>query len=150
MDNTTTGKYTASVLLVDDEADFLEILSERLRNRGMCVTTASCGRDALHLIDKQTFDIIVIDFSMPGMDGIETMKRIKARKPNTETIMLTGHATLKSGIEAMKSGAEDYLEKPADIELLLKKINDAQYRRIREVEKKSQNDLKKILKSKGW
>lgn len=150
MSTTTAGKYTASVLLVDDETDFLDLLSERLRNRGMSVSTVTCGQDALQMIDQHDFDIVVIDLSMPGMDGIETIKRIKARRPHTETIMLTGHATLQSGIEAMKCGAEDYLEKPADINLLLIKINEAQHRRIMELEKSSQEDVKQIIKSKGW
>ncbi len=150
MTSTTERRYTAYVLLVDDEPDFLELLSERLQNRGMNVTTTTCGKDALKEIERQDFDIIVIDLSMPGMDGIETIKRIKARRPHAETIILTGHATLQSGIEAMKSGAEDFLEKPADIDLLLQKIHDAQYRRIQELEKNSRNDVKKILKSRGW
>ncbi len=146
----TEEKYTASVLLVDDEPDFLELLAVRLKNRGMNVVTAASGMDALLQIEKGSFDIVVLDLAMPGMDGIETMKRIKARKPHTETILLTGHATLKTGIEAMKSGAEDYLEKPVDLDLLMKKINDAQYKRIRELEKNSWDDVKKILKSRGW
>ncbi len=140
----------ASVLLVDDEADFLELLSQRLTNRGMEVITASNGVKALEEIKNRDFDIIVLDLSMPGMDGIETMKRIKTKSPQTETIMLTGHATLKSGIEAMKSGAGDFLEKPANIDLLIQKIHDAQYRKIQELEKHSQDNVKKILKKRGW
>ncbi len=146
----TEEKHTASVLLVDDEPDFLELLAGRLRNRGMNVATATCGKDALLQIEQGAFDIVVLDLAMPGMDGIETMKRIKTARPHTETILLTGHATLKSGIEAMKSGAEDYLEKPVDFDLLMQKIDDAQYKRIRELEKSSRNDVKKILKSRGW
>ncbi len=150
MNSTTAEEYIASVLLVDDETDFLELLSERLRNRGMIVTAVTCGEEALGRIDRQDFDIVVIDLSMPGMDGIETIKKIKTRRPQIETIILTGHATLKSGIEAMKSGAEDFLEKPVDIELLMHKIHEAHYKKVREIEKKSRDDVKKILKNRGW
>lgn len=140
----------ASVLLVDDEEDFLDLLSERLRNRGMKVATSTDGYGALKRIEQETFDIIVLDFAMPGMDGIETMKKIKAIQPKTEMIMLTGHATLHSGIEAMKTGAVDFLEKPANIDIIIQKIHEAQYRRIQELEKNSSNEVQKILKSKGW
>lgn len=142
--------YIASVLLVDDEQDFLDLLSARLEVRGMKVTTASDGYKALQCIEEKPFDIIVIDLSMPGMDGIETMKAIKENHPEAEMIMLTGHATLRSGIEAMKLGAEDYLEKPADIDLLIDKIHKAQYRRLKKLEEDSSEDLQKILKSRGW
>ncbi len=107
--------------MIDNETDYLDLLSERLRNRGMSVTTAKSRSDALRQIDKQDFDIMVTDPPMPRMDGIETMKRIKTRRPQTETIMFTGHATLKSGIEAVRCGAENYLKKPVVINILLKK-----------------------------
>lgn len=142
--------YTAHVLLVDDEQDFLDLLSERLTARGMRVTTASCGEEALKFISARDFDIVVLDLAMPGMDGLETMKRIKKKLPQTETIMLTGHASLKSGIEAMKCGAGDYLEKPVDMKILLKRIEHAHNKRITELEKKSQKEVKKILRSMGW
>ena len=150
MQSTKGDNNIASVLLVDDEEDFLSLLSERLEVRGMRTTTASDGYVALRRIAEQVFDIIVIDLSMPGMDGIETMKAIKSRQPDTEMIMLTGHATLQSGIEAMKTGAEDFLEKPADIDLLIQKIHEAQYRRIKKLEKACSNKVNKILKTKGW
>ncbi len=150
MTSTTTGSASASVLLVDDEQDFLDLLAERLTHRGMQVATATSGQVALEKINLHDFDIIVIDLSMPGMDGIETIKRIKAEKPDTETIMLTGHATLQTGIEAMKCGAGDYLEKPADIELLLNMIHKAQYRRMKALEKSSRSIVQRILKTRGW
>lgn len=141
---------TATVLLVDDEEDFVRLVAQRLINRGLKVSTALSGEQALEAIGSREFDIIVIDLAMPGMDGIETLRRIKSLTPQTEIIMLTGHASLKSGIEAMKSGAEDYLEKPLDMNILLKKINDAQYRKMAKREESSNEELKKILKSKGW
>lgn len=143
-------EHSAHVLLVDDEQDFLDLLSERLGARGMMVTTANCGKEVLKLISGKEFDIVVLDLSMPGMDGLETMKRIKQLRPNIETIMLTGHASLQSGIEAMKCGAGDYLEKPADMKKLLKRIDDAQNKRLAELVKKSAKEVKQILKRKGW
>ncbi len=150
MNEITERECKAYVLLVDDEEEFLELLCERLTNRGMCVTTAQSGSEALEIIDQNEFDIIVLDLSMPGMDGIETMKRIKARTPQTETIMLTGHASLQSGIEAMKSGAEDYLEKPLDINVLIQKIHNAQQKKMSLLDKDSQREMRKILKTRGW
>ncbi len=150
MNKRNPPRHNANVLLIDDDEEFLELLSERLETRGMRVITALSGQEALGMVQRLEFDIIVIDLSMPGMNGIETLKKIKKLHPHTETIMLTGHASLQSGIEAMKSGAEDYLEKPADIEMLTQKINEAQCRRIKKLEKSSRDSLKKILKSRGW
>ena len=87
---------------------------------------------------------------MPGINGIETMKKIKEKRPDLEIIILTGHATVKAGIEAMKLGAEDFLEKPVDLNVLLERISNAQHKRMLVLEKKSQNEMKQILKTKSW
>lgn len=142
--------FKAHVLLVDDEKDFLDILATRLRNRDMDVSTATSGEKALSISRKAKFDIIVIDLAMPGMNGIETIKQIKAERPNAEVIILTGHANIKSSVEAMKVGAEDFLEKPVDIEVLLKKISLAQRRTLENFEKQCQRETEKILRKRGW
>ena len=87
---------------------------------------------------------------MPGIDGIETLKLLKEKNPDLEIIMLTGHATVEKGIAAMKLGAEDFLEKPVDLGVLLERISEAKNKRILILEKKSQEAIKKIIKSKGW
>ena len=123
-------KLKASILLVDDEEQFLEMLSQRLEARGLKVDSVTSGEDALARVEDQNFDAIVVDLAMPGIDGIETLKRIKEKHPELGIIMLTGHATTTSGIEAMKLGAEDFLEKPVDLKELMKKIGEAKSKRM--------------------
>jgi DNA-binding NtrC family response regulator len=145
-----TGKVQASVLLADDEEQFLDALSQRLEARGLKVDTVTSGEDAVKQVEDRNFDAIIVDLAMPGIDGIETLKRIKEKRPDLEIIMLTGHATVKSGIEAMKLGAEDFLEKPVDLNDLLAKIGEAKNKRMLVVEKGRQEEVQKIIKSKTW
>jgi DNA-binding NtrC family response regulator len=140
----------ARVLLVDDEEEFLRSLSLRLEMRGLKVTMANRGEDAVHLVQRQEFDAIVIDLAMPGMDGLETLRKIKDSHPDAEIIMLSGQGTVKKSIEAMKLGAEDFLEKPVDIHTLLEKIDEAKNKRIVILQKKSKEEIENILKSKPW
>ena len=143
-------KLDASVLLVDDEEQFLQVLSERLTNRGLRVSSVTSGEEAVVLVENKNFDAVVVDLAMPGIDGIETTKKIKEKRPDLEIIILTGHATVKAGIEAMKLGAEDFLEKPVDLNVLLERISEAKQKRMRIQEKKSQNEMDQILKTKSW
>lgn len=143
-------KLHAKVLLVDDEEEFLETLAKRLEIRGLKVTGATSGAEAVQLADKKNFDAIVIDLAMPGMDGLQTLKRIKKSHPDAEIIMLSGQGTVKTSIEAMKLGAEDFLEKPVDIQELLTKIDEMKNKRILVLEKQSMEEIEQILKSKAW
>ena len=143
-------KLDASVLLVDDEEQFLQVLSERLTNRGLHVISVTSGEEAVALVENKDFDAIVVDLAMPGIDGIETTKKIKEERQDLEIIILTGHATVKAGIEAMKLGAEDFLEKPVDLNVLLERISEAKQKRMRIQETKSQNEMDQILKTKSW
>jgi DNA-binding NtrC family response regulator len=118
------------VLLVDDELDFLEAMSERMTARGMEVTTASSAKEAIEIIDRMSFDAIILDFQMPEMDGMEALRAIRAKRPESQIILLTGYATLEKGIEAMKIGATDFIEKPADLEALSEKIKQAKAERM--------------------
>jgi DNA-binding NtrC family response regulator len=138
------------VLLVDDEVDFLDTLSERMRTRGMEVVTSRTGVEALQKVEKESFDVIILDLMMPGVDGLEALKILKAKRPELQVILLTGHATVEKGIEAMKLGAMDFLEKPADINLLTEKIKKAQVKKMLIVEKQNEDKIKKILEEKGW
>jgi len=114
------------VLLVDDEERFVLNMAKLLKFRGFAVSTALDGFKALELFKSgEGFDVVVLDVKMPGMDGISALSRIKKIAPHTEVIMLTGHATLESGIEAIRWGAFDYLMKPCDIEDLTEKIKEA-------------------------
>lgn len=138
------------VLLVDDERDFLDVLSERMQARGMEVATAESALEALSQVESGAFDAIVLDLMMPGMDGIETLKAIRLKNPDAQVILLSGHATLQKGIEAMKLGAIDFLEKPADLNALTQKIKKAQANKLVIVEKQMETKLKAILNAKGW
>jgi DNA-binding NtrC family response regulator len=138
------------ILLVDDETDFLEVMSERMSARGMEVTTAESALDALEQVEKGGFDAIVLDLMMPGMDGLETLKAIKRKRPELQVILLSGHATLEKGIEAMKLGAMDFVEKPADIDALTEKIHKARAEKMVLVEKQMETKLKNIINARGW
>lgn len=143
-------KLKAKVLLVDDEVEFMQILAERLEVRGLKVTGVARGQEAISLMDQQQFDVIVLDLAMPGMDGLETLQRIKAKDPDTEIIMLSGQGTIKSSIEAIKLGAEDFMEKPVDLPELLEKIAEAKEKRILILQKQAKEEIKSILQSKPW
>ena len=140
----------AKVLLVDDEQDFLETLSNRLEMRGLKVSAVTSGEQAISEAKTQDYDAIVVDLSMPGIDGLETLKRIKADNPNAEIIMLTGHGSVASGVEAMKLGAGDFLQKPVELTELMSKIGEAKGKRMLVLQKQSQEELRKILKTKSW
>jgi len=140
----------AKVLLVDDEVEFSALLAERMETRGLKVTTASSGVDALALIEHETYDAIILDMVMPQMDGIETLQRMLEYNPQLQIIMLTGHADLQKGIAAIKKGAADYLEKPADLNQLMQKIKMAQDRRMELFEQKMEEKIYKIMRNKGW
>ena len=121
------------VLIVDDEELFSESLSSRLTIRDYDVTTSPSGKDALEILKRYNFDVIILDVAMPGMNGIETLREIKKIKPLTEVIKLTGNATVETAIEGMKLGAIDFLIKPCETEELVAKINKA-------YEKKAEQD----------
>jgi DNA-binding NtrC family response regulator len=130
------------VLLVDDEEKFLEVLSQRLGTRGIDAETSTSGEEALVKIKNKSFDAIVLDVMMPGIGGIETLKRIRKENPEVQIIMLTGRGTVDKAVEAMKEGAIDFLEKPADINKLLDKISEAKEKKILLVMKNIEEKVK--------
>ena len=123
------------VLVVDDELDFLETIVKRLKRRKVDATGVDSGKQALEILEKQHFDVVILDVRMPGMDGIETLKEIKRVRPLMEVIMLTGHASVGSGMQGMQLGAFDYVLKPADIDELLEKVQQAYERKSLHEEK---------------
>ena len=140
----------STVLLVDDEEDFVEVLAERLEARGLTVDTAANGELALEKAGKRPFDAIVLDMAMPGMDGIETLKGLLQINPDLQVILLTGRATLGQAVEAMKLGALDFLEKPVDIDTLVAKIEEAATKRDSLTEKRIEDKMDDIIGKKGW
>ena len=139
----------AKVLLVDDEKDYLESMSERMRLRGMDVTTASSAKEALAFIESDFFDAVILDFQLPEMDGLAVLKKIKTRHPEAQIILLTGHASLERGVEAMKGGAYDYLEKPADLDSLSEKIKQAKAEKMMVVQKQNLDSVLDTIKKYG-
>jgi DNA-binding NtrC family response regulator len=116
----------ATILLIDDEQGFVDTMAKRLGKRGLTVTTAYGGEEGLKLLDNdRAIDVVVLDVKMPGINGIDVLKTIKAAHPLVEVIMLTGHATVESAIEGMKFGAFDYMLKPCDMEDLISKVGEA-------------------------
>jgi DNA-binding NtrC family response regulator len=119
---------TTRVLLVDDEEDLVFTLAERLQLRGMHAEAATSGEAALERVQNSTYDVAVIDVKMPGMDGLETIKRIHEMFPALPVIILTGRTSREDNHECMREGAFVYLMKPIDIEELVTIITKATQR----------------------
>lgn len=138
------------VLLIDDEKDFLDALAERMRTRDVDVTKSTSAKDALKKVETESYDAVVLDLLMPEMDGLEALKILMAKDPKLQVILLTGHATVQKGVEAMKLGAMELLEKPTNFDTLMDKIKQARARRMVLVSEESEEHIKKILTDKGW
>ncbi|MBW1896071.1 MAG: response regulator, partial [Deltaproteobacteria bacterium] len=121
----------SKVLLVDDELQFVETLSERLLLREVGSAAVYDGEQALHLLEEEEPDVMILDLKMPGIDGISVLNRVKKSHPNMEVIILTGHGSKREEETCMAMGAFAYLEKPVDIEHLTKTLRSA-YGRIGE------------------
>ncbi|MFH1058468.1 MAG: response regulator [Pseudomonadota bacterium] len=121
---------TFSVLVVDDERDFLEPLVERLELRGLNAAGRDNAADGLRYLAENPVDVVVLDVKMPGMDGLTALRQIKADHPMVEVILLTGHASVESGMEGLELGAFDYLIKPVKLDELMERIVEAHDRKL--------------------
>ncbi|MDY6854490.1 MAG: response regulator [Thermodesulfobacteriota bacterium] len=135
------------IILVDDEERFLSTTKKILSRKGYDALTAASGKEALEKLKRNTIHVVILDVKMPGMDGIATLKEIKRLFPLVEVIMLTGHATVDSAVDGLKSGAVDYVMKPCDIDDLLKKAEDAFEKRQRLEEKIRMAQARTYMKS---
>jgi DNA-binding response OmpR family regulator len=113
------------ILVVDDEPDFLKSIVHRLQLRQYDARGADCGEKALELVSEWAPDVVVLDVKMPGIDGIETLRRIRARSPQIAVIMLTGHGSRELNETGIELGAFDYLMKPVHVEVLIGRIEAA-------------------------
>lgn len=113
------------VLLVDDEEDFVNSLSERLEMRDLESNVALNGKQALASMKQDEPGVMVLDLKMPGMDGMEVLRRVREAYPNVQVIILTGHGTDKDEEEAKKLGAFAYLQKPVEMERLVDTLRKA-------------------------
>ena len=126
----------ATILIVDDEVSFVDTITKRLKKRDATVIPSYSGVEALECLKAHSdIEIVILDVKMPGMDGIEALRKIKQQYPLVEVIMLTGHATVETGIEGMKLGAFDYLMKPCEIDELMEKVNEAAAKKRQHEEK---------------
>jgi len=138
---------TMKLMLVDDEERFLATTQKLLERKGYEVMTASNGAQALEVLRGTNIHVVILDVKMPGMDGNATLVEIKRQFPMVEVIMLTGHATVESAIEGLKSGASDYLMKPTDIDDLITKAEEAFARRQGLEEKIRVARMRQLMKS---
>jgi len=139
-----------TVLLVDDEYEFVAALAERLEMRDLDVDSAPDGETALVKAAERSFDAIVLDMAMPGMDGIETLKGLLQLNQDLQVILLTGKATIPQAVEAIKLGALDLLEKPADIDKLVEQIELAASRKLELSHERIDETIKQIMARKSW
>ncbi|MBG0790027.1 MAG: response regulator [Desulfovibrionaceae bacterium] len=118
---TDTERPAVRLLIVDDEAGFTDVLCKRMARRGVNATSVSCGEDAVQVLRRAEFDVAIVDLKLQGMDGVEILKVFKLMAPEMPVIMLTGHGSDEAREACMKLGAEGYLSKPVDFELLFVK-----------------------------
>ncbi|MDY0390020.1 response regulator [Desulfobulbus oligotrophicus] len=125
------------LLLVDDESEFKEIMQKHLGRAGIRLSVSGSCFEALELLEDQRLDVVIMDMNMPGMDGIQCLRKIKEHWPLVEVIILTGHASVQSGIEGMESGAFDYCLKPIDVRELIEKVELAAQKALINLEDKT-------------
>ncbi len=142
-------RIPTKVLLVDDEKDFVEMLSLRLQEAGEKVSAAYSGKECLDILEKSSIDVVVLDIKMPGMDGMETLQEIRKRFPLVEVIMLTGHGSTETAVEGMRLGAFDYLMKPADFDDLTTKLQGARKRKDAQEERIRLAEAKLLMRKSG-
>lgn len=137
----------SAILLVDDEEVFTSNMSKLLTNRGYRVSAVNNGQSAIQALQEKNYDVVVLDLKMPGMDGITTLKEIKDLGLFTETLILTGHGSIDTALEALKLGAYDYLTKPCEIDDLVEKIERAWSKKDRAEQRDMQEKIKKVVES---
>ena len=113
------------VLVVDDESGFLRIAEKALKGEGCDVITSASAENALDVLESRFFDVVVSDVKMPGIDGIELLRKLRVQRPTLEVVMVSGHADARMAIEVMKLGAFDFLLKPLEVEDLIRVVTRA-------------------------
>ena len=140
----------ASVLIVDDEVEFAGVIADRMKSRGYAVDTAANGAEGLEKVKSKNYDAVLLDLAMPEMDGIETMKLMLEYDSTLQIIILTGYGSVQKGVEAVKMGAVDFLEKPADIDALTGMVDEARKKRIELFDEDLEKKMSDIMRKKGW
>ncbi|UCB48774.1 MAG: response regulator [Deltaproteobacteria bacterium] len=135
------------VLLIDDEEILLEYMSKRLLKKGFTVKCAFSGEEAVEAAQQEHFDVAVVDLKMPGMDGVETQKRLHKIQPFLQCIVLTGHGSIDSALESGQQDAFRYLLKPLEYDTLVASINEAHEKKVQLVNEKFQEEVEDIYRS---
>jgi len=137
----------SKILLVDDEVVFTTNMSKLLTNRGYRVSAVNSGDSAILALEKENFDVVVLDLKMPGMDGITTLKEIRKMGLLTEILILTGHGSIDSALDAIKLGAYDYLTKPCEVDELVVKIEEAWKKKNGAEKKEMEEKIQRVVES---
>jgi DNA-binding NtrC family response regulator len=124
-DQVSASGQALKVLFVDDEEDFVRTMAERMEMRDLGGDIALSGQEALQMLEDDVPDVMVLDLRMPGIDGMEVLRRVKKTFPQIEVIIMTGHGSDQDEEEARRLGAFDYLRKPVDIERLMETVRNA-------------------------
>ena len=140
-------KSDIKVLLIDDEQTLLEYLSKRLLREGFTVKATFSGEEAMEVATNDNFDVAVVDLKMPGIDGVETQKRLHEIQPFLQCIVLTGHGSIETALESGQKDAFQYLLKPIDYEVLVKTIKDAYEKKLELQNVKFREHVEEIYRS---
>jgi len=114
-----------SILAIDDEQNIRHLIESEFSMEGLAVTTAGSGEEGLKLFDTEEFDVVLLDINLPKLNGVEVLKRLKQKSPNTEVIMITGYGDIKSAVNSIKQGARDYITKPFKLDEILALVKQA-------------------------
>ncbi len=120
-----TRELSELVLLVDDEEEYVQALSERLEMRSISTLIAHTGEEALEIAAREHPSVVVLDHRLPGLDGLEVLRRLKRSDPGVEVILMTGHGSDRDQVRARELGALVYLQKPIDIEVMMARLKEA-------------------------
>jgi DNA-binding NtrC family response regulator len=142
-------KIPIDILIVDDEEDFVEMLTMRLTDEGHRVRAAYDGDEGLAALEEAPCDVVILDIRMPRMDGITALKEIKRLYPVVEVILLTGHGAVDTAVEGLKSGAFDYVQKPANFAELLEKLEAARDRKVEHEERIRRGEARLLIRHSG-
>jgi len=135
------------VLLIDDEQTLLEYLSKRLLREGFTIKATFSGEEALEVATNENFDVAVVDLKMPGMDGVETQKKLKELQPFLQCIVLTGHGSIETALASGQQDAYQYLLKPIDYDSLLSTIKEAHAYKLQMQQAKFDEEVQEIYRS---
>ena len=113
------------ILIVDDEPGIRQSLKGVFEDEGFATDTVSSGEDCLKKIEQGSYDLVLLDIWLPGMDGLDTLRKLREKSPQTHVIMISGHATIATAVSATKLGAFDFIEKPFSLDVLLRVVNRA-------------------------